>query len=269
MQKCAACQFEADNFPECACPRCGKKLALSATISPWLQGLALAVVVTGFMLAYHFPRPMVAVFALAAYLVSGFSGRRRTLPAPSGPAQLTMCRRPLTVMLLNIAIVICSLAFVIVFMASFLVFMGSWSQWSATRGQSYHATSFQVMKVHFQQPASGAGPWVSASGMVEGKQEHMDLLPYLKFTPHSQEELERRVPRGAVIPVYLFPALKDGWRVQFIGSANPPEAAHQRMTFVLCYGLPAMALLVLLIALLFRLRRACNEPLPQAFAASA
>ena len=78
MQKCAGCEFEADNFPEFTCPQCGNKLALSARVSPWLLGLALAVVVTGFMLAFHFPWLMITVFALTAVLVSGFSGRRRT-----------------------------------------------------------------------------------------------------------------------------------------------------------------------------------------------
>ena len=97
----------------------------------------------------------------------------------------------------------------------------------------------------------------------------MNLLPYLRFAPHSQSELESRVPKGTVIPVYLFPDLKEGLRVQFIESANLAEAAHGRMMFVLYYGVPAMAALALLIFILVRVRRSFDEPAPRAYAAGA
>lgn len=269
MQKCAACRFEADNFPESTCPHYGRNLALSARVSPWLVGLAQSCGVVGFMLAFHFPRLMIAVFALTAFIVAGFSGRRRTLPAPPDPVQLTMCKRPVTGLLLNIAIVICSLAFVIVLVVSFLVFVGNWSQWNTTKGESYHATSFQVMKVYFQQPASGDRPWVTATGMVEGKQEQVDLLPYLKYTPQSQAQLEGLVPKGTVIPVYFFSGLKEGPQVKFIDSADPAETAHRTALWFLGHGLVTLAILGSLIFLFVRIRRSCEEPAPRAYGASA
>ena len=155
MRRCVACGFEADNFPEFTCPQCGKKLPFSARVSPWLLGLMQAVLVVGFMLVFHFPRPMAAFFALAAFLATGLSGRRRTQSARPDATRQTTTSRPVLAHFRNVAIVLCCLAFVLVFVCSFFVFMGNWSEWSATRGQSYHATSFQVMKVYFQQPPPG------------------------------------------------------------------------------------------------------------------
>jgi len=268
-QKCFACGFEADNFPESACPQCGKKVAPSVQVSPWLRALVPALLVTAITMTFHLPRGVVAILALAAFLAGGFSGRSgRSFPLQGDSEPQIPSRRPLAAQLLSLAIALCCVAFALALMFTFLVFMGSWTDWEHTQGQSYHATSFRVIQVYFEQPTKGP-PQVFASGTVEGKKEWMDLLPYLKRVPRNQGELQALVPAATVIPVYLFPGLKGGGRVRIIDSADPAAADHQRAVGAFLFGPVAMAALALLVSVLARIRRYCREPAPQAYAAGA
>src|SRR5208283_2785844 len=103
------------------------------------------------------------------------------------------------------------------------------------QGQSYHATTFQVTRPYYQKSAGMHGPDVAvyASGMVEGKKEWMNLVPYLKPVPRGQAEVNDLVPPGTVIPVYLFPNLKGQSRIQLIDVLPPGEASRRTETWVL------------------------------------
>jgi hypothetical protein len=96
--------------------------------------------------------------------------------------------------------------------------------------------------------------------MVEGKKEWMNLLPYLKRTPHGQAELNDSVPPGTVIPVYLFPNLKGQSRIQVIDVLPPGEASRRTEAWVLRRAPVALAVLGTLILLLVRIRRFCASP---------
>jgi hypothetical protein len=111
------------------------------------------------------------------------------------------------------------------------------------------------------------GPDISvyASGMVEGKKEWMNLVPYLKCTPRDrfpqdQADVNDLVPPGTVIPVYLFPNLKGQSRIEVIDVLPPGEASRRTEMWVLRRAPVALALLGALIFLLVRIRGFCAAP---------
>jgi Ca2+/Na+ antiporter len=143
---------------------------------------------------------------------------------------------------------------------SFVTFMNSWSTYQRLQGQAYHAASFQVTRVYLQRGTSkNSSTRVFASGMVEGRKEWMDLLPYLKRTPSDQAELESLVPEGTVISVYLFPDLKGYARIQVVGAVPPAEANYKRAMSTLNYGLVALGIGVAVLFALNRMRRSSAE----------
>jgi|ERR1700728_515767 len=101
---------------------------------------------------------------------------------------------------------------------------------------------------------------VYASGMVEGKKEWMNLVPYFKRVPRdgfpqNQADVDDSVPPGTVIPVYLFPNLKGQSRIQVIDVLPPGEASRSTETWVFQRAPVALAVLGALIFLLVRVRR--------------
>lgn len=218
----------------------------------------------GFMLAFHFPRPFIFFFAVFIFAGTLLSTRLRspqtahpkTPPAPQTPAAK----------FLGIAIGMCGFLFLSVLLFGFVMFMNSWSAWQRYQGQSYHATTFQVVRVYYQRTTGshGGSTYIYASGMVEGKKEWMSLLPYLKTKPQSQDELESMVPAGTMIPIYLFPELKGQTRVELIGPLPPAEANRKQAMYVLNRGLTILGVLGVVIFGLVRVRRSSMESTEQA-----
>jgi hypothetical protein len=168
----------------------------------------------------------------------------------------------MSVILLDLTIAILVLAFLVCLMFGFVTFINAHNAFERVQGQSYHATTFQVARPYYQKSAGMHGPdlAVYASGMVEGKKEWMNLLPYLKRAPRDQAELNDSVPPGTVIPVYLFPNLNGQSRIQVIDVLPPGEASRRTETLVLRRVPVALAVLTALILLLVRIRRFCAWP---------
>ena len=131
----------------------------------------------------------------------------------------------MSVILLNLTIAILGLAFFACLLFSFVTFLNAHIASKRVQGQPYHATTFQVTRPYYQQSAGMHGPDIAvyASGMVEGKKEWMNLIPYLHRVPRGQAELNDSVPPGTVIPVYLFPNLKGQSRIQVIDVLPPGD----------------------------------------------
>ncbi len=153
--------------------------------------------------------------------------------------------QPMSVILLGVTIAILGLAFVCCLLFGFVTFLNAHIAFKRVQGQPYHATAFQVTHPYYQRSAGMHGPDVAvyASGIVEGKKEWMDLLPYLKRYPPGQAELNDSVPPGTVIPVYLFPNLKGQSRIQVIDVLLPGEASRRTEIWVLRRAPVALAVL--------------------------
>lgn len=132
---------------------------------------------------------------------SKFAGSYVSRPRASWPA---------SVIVLSLVIAILGLAFVCCLLFGFVSVMNAHAAFKRVQGQPYHASTFQVTRPYYQRSAGMHGPDISvyASGVVEGKKEWMNLVPYLKRVPLGQAELDEAVPAGTSIPVYLFPNLK-------------------------------------------------------------
>jgi len=173
----------------------------------------------------------------------------------------------MSVILLDLTIAILGLAFLVCLLFGFVSFINAHNAFKRVQGQPYHATTFQVTRPYYQKSAGMHGPDVAvyASGMVEGKKEWMNLVPYLKPVPRGrfpqdQAELNDSVPPGTVIPVYLFPNLKGQSRIQVIDVLPPGEASRRTETWVLRRVPVTLAVLGALILLLVRIRRFCASP---------
>jgi hypothetical protein len=179
----------------------------------------------------------------------------RSFPRP-------LASQPMSVILLNLTIAILGLAFFACLLFSFVTFLNAHIAFKRVQGQPYHATTFQVTRPYYQQSAGMHGPDIAvyASGMVEGKKEWMNLIPYLHRVPRGQAELNDSVPPGTVIPVYLFPNLKGQSRIQVIDVLPPGEASRRTETWVLRRAPVALAVLGTLILLLMRIRRFFSSP---------
>jgi len=181
----------------------------------------------------------------------------------------------MSVILLDLTIAILGLAFLVCLLFGFVTFINAHNAFKRVQGQPYHATTFQVTRPYYQKSRGmhGSDIAVYASGMVEGKKEWMNLLPYLKPAPRNrfpedQSELNDSVPPGTVIPVYLFPNLKGQSRIDVIDVLPPGEASRRTETWVLQHASVALAVLAALIFLLVRIRRLCSSSAAQGMSGS-
>lgn len=163
---------------------------------------------------------------------------------------------------MNLTIAILGLAFLSCLLFGFVTFINAHIAFERVQGQPYHATTFQVTRPYYQKSAGMHGPDIAvyASGMVEGRKEWMNLVPYLKREPRdrfpqNQADVDDSAPPGTVIPVYLFPDLKGQSRIQVIEALPPGEASRSTETWVLQRAPVALAVLGALIFLLLRIRR--------------
>jgi hypothetical protein len=130
---------------------------------------------------------------------------------------------------LNVAIALAGLCLFTSLLFGVVAVLNWHAAYNRFEGQPYHATSFQVTRPYYQRSAGMHGPDIAvyAKGLVEGQEEWMGLIPYLKRMPSGQDELNNLVPRGTVIPVNLFPGLTGQRRIQLIGALPQAELNHQ------------------------------------------
>jgi len=274
--QCPACGFESDGFPDLPCPQCGRKFLRAGSFWPWLAGMAQVALVTGIMFAFHFPRPVILFFGLAAFFSTVLRLRRRWSTSPTGkPLPRPLSSQPISVILLSLAIAVLGFAFLCCLLFGTVAFLNADMAIKRVQGQPYHATTFQVTRPYYQRSAGMHGPDIAiyASGMVEGEKEWMNLVPYLRRDPRdrlpqNQAEVNDLVPPGAVIPVYLFPNLKGQSRIDVIDVLPPGEASRRTETWVLQHASVALAVLAALIFLLVRIRRLCSSSAAQGMSGS-
>jgi len=172
---------------------------------------------------------------------------------------------PITVgiRLLDLMIEILGTLFVLGCVFGFPLYLNSSSQAELYAGQPYRATMLRVISVEYHRTNSDQGfqVWAYGLGMVEGKKETMDLIPYLgtlptfhNRLPTNQHELMDMVPEGTAIPVYLFPNLTGANRVQLI-LARPTAENYRRLAAWTSNRAFPMALLCGIIATLLGFAR--------------
>ena len=209
-----------------------------------------------FMLAFGFPKIMILIFGGLILIANVFSAWLKLRTAASRRVPQKPVVHPVLFRILSIGIALCSLALVATLLFGFVIFINSWTSWHNYEGQHYRTTDFRVTRAYYQKHNRGADD-VFASGMVDGQREWMGLLPYLHSMPHSQGELDARVPAGTSIPIYLFPDLKGRARVRVHSDTPPAEAYHRSAITALNYGLFGLAMEAGAIFLLIRIRRFC------------
>jgi hypothetical protein len=179
--------------------------------------------------------------------------------------------QPTSVQFLNVAHGLCGFCVFACLLFGFVETLNLHIAYRRFQGQPYHATAFQVTRPYYQSSAGMHGPdrSVYASGLVEGENEWMDLLDYLGRMPEGQGELDSLVPRGTVIPVYLFTSLRGRMRVQPIGALPPAETNFNAEKGALRRWGIAIAVLGALVFVLVLIRRACIDHAATAMAADA
>jgi hypothetical protein len=256
QRQCSKCGFYVTDNSLMACPQCGSNLVALPTINRWMGALIQLVVSTTFMLAFGFPRIMIAIFAGLILLGTAISSRLKPRATGAPATSPRTILRPTLFRVLSIGIALCTLAMMVVALFGFVIFMNAWDRWHRYEGQAYQRSEFQVVRTYYQTHTKG-GPDVYASGTVDGQREWMNLLPYLHTRPHDQSELDARVPRGTSIPVYLFPGLKGRPRVQVNNGVLPSEASQREAMATLKYGLSGLGVAAFLLLVMVRLRREC------------
>lgn len=238
------------------CPLCGSNIVGPVGGQIWIGALIQFAIATVFMLAFGFPKFMIAVFGVMILTGTVISAWAKTKPQALRPAPQRPVKNPVLFKLLSLAIAVCALIVVCTLLFGFVMFMNSWDKWHRYEGQPHHRSEFQVSRVYFQRYPKG-GIDAYASGTVEGHSEWMDLEPYLHFRPRNEDELETQVPPGATISIFYFPGMKGRARVQVYGETGPAEASHRMATNVADYALLGLVVTAGVIFLLSRLRRGC------------
>lgn len=210
---------------------------------------------TIFMVAFGFPKVMIAIFGVMIAVGTMFSVWLKSRPfAPRA------VRRPLShptlFRILSLGIALCSVVFFSIVLFGFVIFINNWNDWHRYEGQPYHVSTFQVNRAYFQRLGKG-GIDAYASGTVDGDREWMSLRPYLQPVPRSQGELDERVPVGTSIPIYLFPQMKGRSRVRVYDVTPTAEAYHRAAINAVNHSLEGLCLTGILIFVLSRCRRMC------------
>ena len=173
--------------------------------------------------------------------------------------------RPLLLKIFTFCLVLSGAFFLVSFIVSFVMFMNARESVHQESSGSYHATVFRVLQPYWQQgnDLGSSRPSVErrafARGLVEGKQEWLDLGSYLGAEPKDEEIVRRAVPPGTVIPVFYNPAATGYYRVLLSGTVPPAETSRHLQALSLKYGLLAMAITGLMVLAFLRLRRFCFQ----------
>lgn len=155
--------------------------------------------------------------------------------------------------LLDLMTGICGTLFVLGALFGLVFYVNSSSRAQLYNGAPYHATTFRVTFVQYMWVGGGeigSHSEASDTGIVEGRKETMDLMPFLGRTPNNQGELMTMVPEGTLLHVYLFPTLQGLSRIQPIGEVPTEEWYRGSATWAASRALPIVGLIGILTALL-------------------
>jgi hypothetical protein len=272
-RQCPKCGLDLSGTTAMTCPNCGTTYGAKISVgSPaagkWIAAGVQILLVTAFMLIFHFPRFMLVIFATLILLGTALSGWAKARSVQVSREPQRPVAHPTLFRILSLGVAASSLAFVVFLLFGFVIFMNAYSNWQRYEGQSYHRADFEVTRAYFQRGSKG-GISVYASGTVDGQREWMDLEAYVPTRPRNEAELDEQVPAGTSIPIYLFPGLKGRSRVRVFADIPPADAYHHAAVEALKYGLGGGAISGLIVFVLLRLRAACYEKKEAAFAAKA
>ena len=245
---------------------CGATLVAPSVARGWWAALLLIAFSTTFLVAFGYPRTIVIVNAGLTLLAVSLSLRlkaRRTRSIPPG-AQRAVAH-PVLFKIFDLGVAAFSFLTFATLMFSFVILMNGRIKSQTYDGRSYHVADFTVGRVYYKEYTTIGGKHTItthheaiASGMVEGKQEWMDLMPFLHIAPHSQSELENRVAAGTVIRVYLFPDLKGQARAVYDSGVLPAEQGQREESGALRYGPLGAVGGAGIVFVLVQLRAACR-----------
>lgn len=255
-RNCPKCGFDLSNATSPICPACNTPILGIPKAGRWIAAAVQIALSTTFMLVFKFPKVLILVFV--GFIVVGTALSTVVKPRPAGASARPQrpVSNPLVFKILSVAIGMDSFVMGCILLFGFVSFMNSWQRWHQYEGHSYQRTNFVVTKAYFQKHNRG-GPYLYASGTVEGNKEWMSLRPYLKFIPHTQEELDTQVGAGTVIPIYFFPDMKGQARVQVLSDSPPAEAGRRAAMGTLHSSLNGLAVTGVILFLLVLLRRTC------------
>lgn len=263
VRKCPKCGFELTDATTKTCPICGTAIVGQAGGKIWIAALIQFAAAMTFMLAFGFPKVIIAIFGTLTLVVGLMSARAKSRPV-SRPAPQAPIKNPILYRIVSLAILLCSFVFLCILLFGFVGFMNSWDRWHRYEGQPYHRSEFIVEQVYFQRLGKG-GVDAYARGSVEGQREWMGLRPYLRFTPRSEAEVAMHVPSGTTIPIYYFPEMKGRSRVQVYEDTPPAEESHLEAVKTLNYGLVGLVVTAGIIFVLSRVLKACRGEAPPSF----
>lgn len=155
--------------------------------------------------------------------------------------------------LLDLMTGICGTLFVLGSLFVGVFYVNSSSRAQLYDGAPYHATTFRVTFVQYMWVGGGevgSHTEASATGIVEGRKETMDLMPFLGRTPNNQDDLMTMVPEGTLLHVYLFPTLQGRSRIQSIREVPTEEWYRGSATWATSRALPMVGAIGILGALL-------------------
>jgi hypothetical protein len=267
-RQCPKCGLDLTDRTELACPACGTKSATLPGNKTWWVALFQVAVSTMFMLAFGFPRIMIAIFAAMILIATAFSSRLKAKQLAAARVPPRLVAHPAMLPAVTIGVALSGFACFAILLFGFVGFINPYMRWQQYQGQSYHRAEFEVTHVYFQRGSKG-GISAYASGTVDGQKEWMGLLPYVKPTPRTEAELDERVPVGTSIPIYLFPNMKGRLRVEAYTAVPTAEVYHRTAMTALNYVLGALGIAGAILFVLLRLRAACFKKEESAFAASA
>ena len=228
------------------------------------MGLIQVVGAVGFMLLLHFPWQ--ATVLVGALVAAQALLRRNSAAVPLDRADIAKQEQnaghPGLLRVANFCVALSGALFLASFLISFVMYMNAREQTQRESAGNYRASSFRVLQSYWQKGSPGtmgAGgkreTRAFARGLVEGKEEWMDLVPYLGFTPNDEGTLSETVPPGTIIHIYYDPALSGDYRVRMWTTAAPGVASHNTAAVVAKYGAPALLTTGLLLLGFLRLRR--------------
>ncbi len=156
-RQCPKCGIVLLDTGASTCPACGANLSSTINLqigrtaaAKWVIALVQITLSTTFMLVFHFPKFMIAIFAAMILAATALSG----LVKPKTAAQKAVPPRPLSHPVLfkvfSLGIAICALTLVSSLLFGFVAFMNSWNRYEKYEGLSYHQSEFQVTQTYFQ-----------------------------------------------------------------------------------------------------------------------
>jgi hypothetical protein len=269
-RQCAKCGLDLTDRPGLTCPACGTKIVTLPGPGNriWWAALFQVAVSTLFMLAVGFPKFMIVIFAAMILIGTALSSRLKAKQLAAARVPPRPVTHPAMLPAVTIGVALSGFACFAILLFGFVAFINPYQSWQRYQGQSYHRADFVVTHSYFQRGNKG-GISAYASGTVDGQKEWMGLMPYLPSRPHDQGELDRLVPVGTSIPIYLFPNMKGRLRVEVFTEVPTAENYRRRAMTALKYGLSGLVVAAAILLVLLRLRAACFQPTEMAFAATA